>query len=122
MYLSSACYISIFFFFLMIRRPPRSTLFPYTTLFRSVNAITKSGTNKFHGSAFYYIRDNALGATNPFSVQSVVVGGVSTKVPIKPEDRRHQFGGNIGGAHPPPKGFFFFSFEQTKNKIPRNWN
>src|SRR5687768_18289731 len=28
-------YCSIFFFFLMIRRPPRSTLFPYTTLFRS---------------------------------------------------------------------------------------
>src|SRR5260221_13019367 len=27
---------SVFFFFLMIRRPPRSTLFPYTTLFRSV--------------------------------------------------------------------------------------
>src|SRR2546423_14102921 len=26
----------IFFFFLMIRRPPRSTLFPYTTLFRSL--------------------------------------------------------------------------------------
>src|SRR3712207_8894905 len=29
------CYVYIFFFFLMIRRPPRSTLFPYTTLFRS---------------------------------------------------------------------------------------
>src|SRR3712207_7958471 len=28
----------MFFFFLMIRRPPRSTLFPYTTLFRSVGA------------------------------------------------------------------------------------
>src|SRR5437764_15211512 len=28
-------YILILFFFLMIRRPPRSTLFPYTTLFRS---------------------------------------------------------------------------------------
>src|SRR5260221_11776481 len=27
---------SLYFFFLMIRRPPRSTLFPYTTLFRSV--------------------------------------------------------------------------------------
>src|SRR2546430_12507743 len=27
--------VCIFFFFLMIRRPPRSTLFPYTTLFRS---------------------------------------------------------------------------------------
>src|SRR2546429_8109204 len=31
-----------FFFFLMIRRPPRSTLFPYTTLFRSVNKWTPS--------------------------------------------------------------------------------
>src|ERR1039457_4804384 len=32
---------SVFFFFLMIRRPPRSTLFPYTTLFRSgaVNGV-----------------------------------------------------------------------------------
>src|SRR3954465_16094721 len=29
------CWCDIFFFFLMIRRPPRSTLFPYTTLFRS---------------------------------------------------------------------------------------
>src|SRR5215467_15733784 len=28
-------FCSVFFFFLMIRRPPRSTLFPYTTLFRS---------------------------------------------------------------------------------------
>src|SRR3712207_7960652 len=29
------CRFTLFFFFLMIRRPPRSTLFPYTTLFRS---------------------------------------------------------------------------------------
>src|SRR2546430_9186524 len=31
----SSAYPSMTFFFLMIRRPPRSTLFPYTTLFRS---------------------------------------------------------------------------------------
>src|ERR1039457_5767697 len=31
------CYVV--FFFLMIRRPPRSTLFPYTTLFRSVQSV-----------------------------------------------------------------------------------
>src|SRR2546429_3906201 len=31
--------LSIFFFFLMIRRPPRSTLFPYTTLFRSPASV-----------------------------------------------------------------------------------
>src|ERR1039457_7599988 len=39
--MSGCCVISTiigaFFFFLMIRRPPRSTLFPYTTLFRSKN-------------------------------------------------------------------------------------
>src|SRR6266852_9881777 len=34
----SYCEVKLFFFFLMIRRPPRSTLFPYTTLFRSVGA------------------------------------------------------------------------------------
>src|SRR5688572_19262218 len=33
-----------FFFFLMIRRPPRSTLFPYTTLFRSTALIGHRGT------------------------------------------------------------------------------
>src|SRR5690349_24389761 len=33
-------YRSLFFFFFMIRRPPRSTLFPYTTLFRSVRSFT----------------------------------------------------------------------------------
>src|SRR5438876_8666785 len=31
-----------FFFFLMVRRPPRSTLFPYTTLFRSIRSIRSS--------------------------------------------------------------------------------
>src|SRR2546430_11632208 len=31
--------LSFFFFFLMIRRPPRSTLFPYTTLFRSGEVV-----------------------------------------------------------------------------------
>src|SRR2546422_8124164 len=31
--------MSFFFFFLMIRRPPRSTLFPYTTLFRSGSSV-----------------------------------------------------------------------------------
>src|SRR5256885_6735414 len=31
----------LFFFFLMIRRPPRSTLFPYTTLFRSLSDVTE---------------------------------------------------------------------------------
>src|SRR2546429_3299661 len=35
---------SLFFFFLMIRRPPRSTLFPYTTLFRSPSRAGGGGS------------------------------------------------------------------------------
>src|SRR5438093_10321936 len=40
-----ACFDALFsfFFFLMIRRPPRSTLFPYTTLFRSWNVTARRG-------------------------------------------------------------------------------
>src|SRR2546426_12596978 len=37
--LTQGCYCILLFFFLMIRRPPRSTLFPYTTLFRSFKQL-----------------------------------------------------------------------------------
>src|SRR5438309_10692106 len=47
---SNRAYCSLFsiflFFFLMIRRPPRSTLFPYTTLFRS-RALSKTPADRF---------------------------------------------------------------------------
>src|SRR2546422_5829581 len=45
------CPSRIFFFFLMIRRPPRSTLFPYTTLFRSpVSGRDQGGHRHRHGA------------------------------------------------------------------------
>ncbi len=75
-----------------------------------VNAVTKSGTNNFHGSAFWYRRDNELGAYNPFSLLN--------GVPIKPEDRRDQFGGTIGGPILKDKLFFFFSYDQQKRNFP----
>src|ERR1041384_8501723 len=40
---------SLFFFFLMIRRPPRSTLFPYTTLFRSGGSARSGGRGRSPG-------------------------------------------------------------------------
>src|SRR6266487_5906014 len=45
----------IFFFFLMIRRPPRSTLFPYTTLFRSAG-IFDSSEPHYDGAIRFLIR------------------------------------------------------------------
>src|SRR5437762_13847904 len=40
-YFTLRIYTSLLFFFLMIRRPPRSTLFPYTTLFRSKHSVDR---------------------------------------------------------------------------------
>src|SRR6266511_5946237 len=43
------CILSLSFFFLMIRRPPRSTLFPYTTLFRSRRRAGTTGDPRATG-------------------------------------------------------------------------
>src|SRR3712207_7092104 len=55
-----------FFFFLMIRRPPRSTLFPYTTLFRSrAGAAPLAGTGRAGRRVAADDDDRALGAPGP---------------------------------------------------------
>jgi outer membrane receptor protein involved in Fe transport len=83
-----------------------------------VNAVTKSGTNSLHGEAFWYYRDSDIGATNPFTTQTILVNGVNTVVPIKPPDRRHQFGGSIGGPIFKDKLFFFFNADQQLRNFP----
>jgi hypothetical protein len=83
-----------------------------------VNAVTKSGTNDFHGDLFYYQRNNKWGARNPRSFATVNVNGVFTPVAFKPEDVRHQFGGTIGGPIVKNKAFFFFSYDQQKRNFP----
>src|SRR5437879_77110 len=45
-------FVSFVFFFLMIRRPPRSTLFPYTTLFRSLGPFAASALDLSRASEF----------------------------------------------------------------------
>jgi hypothetical protein len=80
-----------------------------------VNTVTKSGTNEFHGELFYFIRDNELGARNPFSFQTLANG---TRVALKPTDRRQQFGGTIGGPIVKDKLFFFFSYDQQAQNFP----
>ena len=83
-----------------------------------VNAVTKSGTNEFHGDLFYYNRNNRNGARNPRAFQSVLVNGVSTTVAAKPIDLRQQFGGTIGGPILKDRLFFFFSYDQQKRNFP----
>jgi hypothetical protein len=83
-----------------------------------INAITKSGTNEFHGSAFVYNRNNSWGARNPNTFINQLVNGVSTRVALKPEDNRYQFGGTIGGPIARDKVFFFFSYDEQRRNFP----
>ena len=64
-----------------------------------VNAITRSGTNLFHGDAFEFLRNSALDGRNYFD---------PTKIP---EFRRNQFGGSIGGPIRKDRTFFFVDYE-----------
>jgi hypothetical protein len=83
-----------------------------------VNAITKSGTNEFHGGVFYYQRNNKWGARNPLATKTELINGVFTPVGFKPKDVRHQFGGTIGGPIVKDKAFFFFSYDQQNRDFP----
>jgi hypothetical protein len=74
----------------------------------TVNAVTKSGTNEFRGEAFYFLRDDAFMAREPFY----------PKTADKPEERRHQFGASLGGPLKRDKAFFFFNYDEQRRNFP----
>jgi hypothetical protein len=72
-----------------------------------VNAITRSGTNDFHGTVYEFVRNSALDARNYFEDPTLA----------KASFQRNQFGGGIGGPIKKNKTFFFADYEgirQTK--------
>jgi outer membrane receptor protein involved in Fe transport len=66
-----------------------------------VNAVTRSGTNEFHGSAYEFFRNSTLDARNYFEDPTL------SKAPFK----RNQFGGDIGGPIFKNRTFFFADYE-----------
>ena len=66
----------------------------------SVNAVTKSGTNHFHGSVFGYLRNQDM-------TGKVYLGGT----PLKPELKQNQGGFSLGGPIIKNKLFFFANYE-----------
>jgi hypothetical protein len=71
-----------------------------------VTIATRSGSNKFHGEAFEFLRNDALDARNFFSFNS------SKPPPFK----RNQFGGQFSGPIVKDKLFFFFSYEGLRQR------
>jgi hypothetical protein len=72
-----------------------------------VNVITKSGTDKFHGAAFGYLRNNVFDARNYFNTKIDQNGNSSPQTPF----RNTNFGGSIGGPVLHSKTFFFGAYE-----------
>lgn len=70
-----------------------------------INAVTKSGTNAFHGSAYEFLRNDVFDAKNYFNTTA------------KPGFRQNQFGGSIGGPIKRNKLFFFGNYEGVRNSL-----
>jgi hypothetical protein len=69
----------------------------------AVNAVTKSGTNDFHGDAFEFLRNGDLNARNAFA-------------PTRDSLKRNQFGGTVGGPIMKNKLFFFAGEQSTTRR------
>ena len=83
-----------------------------------ITTVSKSGTNALHGTGFYLVRSSAFGATNPFSIETTYVDGVSTSAAVKPYDLRQQFGGSVGDAVVQDKLFYFYAYDQQRRSFP----
>jgi hypothetical protein len=85
-----------------------------------VNTVTHSGSNNFHGSSFFYDRDNQLGgAQNPYSqVTTEPQPGTFVSSPFTPRDWRKQWGASAGGPIQRDRLFWFFSYDQYQRNFP----
>ena len=86
---------------------------PYSAVYGGgagfVNAVTRSGSNAFHGSASYYDRNSATGANNALDEAAGLP---------KPQDNLQQFGAGVGGPVVRSRLWFFVDYEQQLRSDP----
>jgi hypothetical protein len=71
-----------------------------------VQMVSKTGTNRIHGSAFEFVRNSALDASNFFSPDNVV-----------PPFQRNEFGGTFGGPLKKDKTFYFLEYAGFRQRL-----
>ncbi len=69
-----------------------------------INVLTRSGSNRFAGTAYEFFRSGVLAANNHFAPEDAP----------DPDYSRHQFGGSIGGPITQSRTFFFADYERTR--------
>ncbi len=74
-----------------------------------VAIVTRSGSNRLHGSAFEYFRGGALDANDWFA---------NSRALARPAIRQHDFGATLGGPVRPNRAFFFASYEGMRLRQP----
>ena len=90
-----------------------------------INTTFRSGGNEFHGTLYYFHRNDFLDATPVFSRQSITDSSGNQVLPRKPARREHEFGVTLGGPFWIPglyngreKTFFFFDYQGQRNQYP----
>ena len=85
-----------------------------------INVVTKSGSNQYHGSVYYFGRNDALNAKN-FFLGECTTGGVGCR---KNMLRRNDFGETLGGPIKKDKVYFFWSQEwnrERRGRVHTHW-
>jgi hypothetical protein len=78
-----------------------------------ISIVTRSGANKFNGTAFDYLRNDFFDANNWFN-------GYTNDPPLpKAEERQNDFGGTFSGPILKDRTFFFFSYEGLRLRLPQ---
>jgi hypothetical protein len=86
----------------------------------AITAITKSGTNSYHGQAGFEIRPSGAGASNEFfdTIQTQLVARGCTTCVVNPNPTLMQWNGSVGGPIKKDKWFFFGAYDQQRQRIP----
>jgi hypothetical protein len=86
-----------------------------------INAVTRSGGNRFHGDAFMYLRNPELNALDPWSKQQAplqATAALKQAFLTKLIKEQYQYGGSVGGPIIKDKLFFFFTYDGFKKSAP----